>query len=546
MLKRLFRQHIESITTAAVFVALSSLASRLLGVWRDRVLAGTFGAGPELDMYYAAFRIPDLIFNLLVLGALSAGFIPVFTKIIKDMKCNDKFCYTDSPNKEAWELANNVLNVVVLVLLGISLFGITLAPLVTHFIVPGFSGEEKNITIILTRIMFLSPIFLAISGVLGGILQSFKRFLIFSLAPIMYNVGIIIGAIFFVPHMGLYGLAWGVVLGAFLHAIIQIPTVRSLGFRYKLFIKFCDQNLRQIMKMMIPRTLSLAISQINLVVITIIASSLPGGALSAFNFANNLQSFPVGIFGISFAVAAFPALAEYAFNEKKLIENFSRTVRQILFFVIPSTALLIILRAQIIRVVLGSGQFDWQATVLTMDSLGFFAISLFAQALIPLLVRVFYARQNSRTPFFIGLISVVANIVLSIPLSHKFGASGLALAFSLANILNFVLLWLVLSLRLGDLDEKKIIISVLKFVGATLAGGGVAQFMKSFIWPAVDMSKFSGVFLQGLIAGSSGLLIYIFICYLLKSEEYYEFLNSLKKRLPWTKVKTDDQGEARI
>jgi putative peptidoglycan lipid II flippase len=185
-------------------------------------------------------------------------------------------------------------------------------------------------------------------------------------------VGIIIGAIYFVPLWGLKGLAAGVVMGAALHMLIQLPSVFILGYRYRAFINFKDINLKRIAKMMGPRTLSLATAQINLLVITIVASSLPSGSLAIFNFANNLQTFPIGIFGISFAVAAFPILSAVSHDSRKLIANFSSTVRQILFFIIPATVLIITLRAQIIRVVLGTGLFDWNDTIMTMETLAFF------------------------------------------------------------------------------------------------------------------------------------------------------------------------------
>lgn len=545
MFRNIFRRQINSVTVAAALVALSSLISRALGVVRDRILASHFGAGAELDIYYAAFRVPDLIFNLLVLGALSAGFIPIFSGLIKDMKCEPGPCQSGSPNCEAWKLALNVLNILTIGLLFLSVLGMIFAPQIVRLMTPGFSPENQAAAADLTRIMFLSPIFLGISGVFGGILQSFKRFFLYSFAPIMYNLGIIFGALYLSDVYGLAGLAWGVAIGAFLHLLIQVPTVFSLGFRYRFHFNFRDINTRLIGKMMIPRTLSLAISQINLVVITIIASSLTSGSLTVFNLANNLQSFPIGIFGISFATAAFPALAASVKNTKRFKENFSLPFRQILFFIIPATVFLITLRAQIIRVILGSGEFDWRATVLTMDTLAFFALSLFAQATIPLLVRVFYARHNSRTPFYLGLITVILNIVLSLYLAPTMGVAGLALAFSLANIINFILLGAWLYSEIGDLDISTIFRSVLKFSLSAILAGLALQATKSLVWPFIDMTRFSGVLIQLLASAGIGLLIYLAACYLLRSEELFGLLNAFKKRLPFRRVQVDDQGEAR-
>lgn len=545
MFKKFFHQQINSITVAAALVALSSLFSRLLGIIRDRILAGRFGAGADLDIYYAAFRVPDLIYNLIVLGALSAGFVPIFTSLIKDFSCRKEDENSKGENEEAWALANNILNIMFVGLIALSFFGIIFAPSLTRLLAPGFSADSQAATASLTRIMFLSPLFLGISGVLGGILQSFKRFLVYSIAPIFYNFGIIVGALYFSSRWGLYGLAWGVALGAFLHMAVQIPSVYILGFRYKLGIIWRDFNTNKILKMMVPRTMSLAISQINLIVITVIASGLSSGSLSVFNLANNLQSFPIGIFGISFAIAAFPSLSSAAFDKERLTANFSQTIRQILFFIVPATVLIIALRAQIIRVILGTGNFDWQDTVMTMNTLGFFVLSLFAQATIPLLIRVFYARQNSSIPFYLGLATVLVNIGLSFLFSKTLGVAGLALAFSIANILNFVLLWIWLYFSVGSLDIGNIVVSVLKFTASAIGAGLAAQIMKVVIWPFIDMTRFAGVFTQLVVAGSAGILTYLLFCSLFGSEELFGFIAALRNRWPFKKVKIDDQGEAR-
>lgn len=539
-MKKFFNGQINSITTAALLVALSSLLSRFLGIFRDRILAGEFGAGDTLDIYYAAFRLPDLIFNLLVLGALSAGFIPIFTGLLKD-----KSGAQTKDNPAAWQLANSILNLLTLALIVLSVLIIFFSPGLMKLVAPGFSLEKQKLTIALTRIMFLSPIFLGISSVFGGILQSFKRFFVYSLAPIMYNLGIIIGALYFVPLWGVYGLAWGVVFGAIMHLAIQVPTALNLGFKPKLFLTLKDKNIRRIGRLMVPRTLSLAVSQVNLLVITAIASTLTSGSLTIFNFANNLQSFPVGIFGISFAIAVFPTLSAQTLDKNKFKENFSSTMRQIFFFIIPSTVLLLTLRAQIIRVVLGTGRFDWQDTILTLNTLGFFSLSLFAQGGLPLLVRMFYARENSKTPFYVGLVSVFINVLLAIWLGRRLGVAGLALAFSLSSIINFMLLWLILKLELGEMDESRILISVAKFSAAALTAGLAIQSIKYFVADLVDMTRLWGVLTQGIVSGGLGLAVYFLLCALLRSEELFSFWAGIKRRLPWVKVSTGDQGEAR-
>lgn len=545
MLKKLFSGQINSITVAAALVATSSFISRFLGIFRDRILASEFGAGDILDVYYASFRIPDLVFNLLVLGAVSAGFIPVISCLVKDPRCRLKTLFHMSPNKEAWLFASGILNTILLALAVLCALGFAFAPILAGVIAPGFGPEKQLLTARLMRVMFLSPVLFGISSVLGGVLQSFKRFFVYSLSPILYNVGIIIGALFFVPAMGVYGLAWGVVLGAFLHMAIQAPVVYQLGFRYKFVLGWANRNVRELFKMMIPRTMSLGISQLNLLVITILASTLAGGSLAVFNLANNLQSFPVGIFGISFAVAAFPTLSTVAFHKHRLVYNFSHVFRRILFFVVPSTVLMLTLRAQIIRVILGAGEFNWTDTVMTIDTLGFFTISLFAQASIPLFIRVFYARHNAKTPFYIGLASALANFVFSLYFSRIYGVAGLALAFSLANIINFILLWIILRVELGSMDETRVLVSAVKFSIAALGAGTMVQGLKLIIAGYVNMNTFLGIFAQGIIAGLGGIAVYLAFCSFLKSEEFFDFWNMIKRKLPWKKVNLGDQGEAR-
>ena len=527
---KIFQHKINSITVAAALVAASSLISRLLGIFRDRILASHIGPGPELDIYYAAFRIPDLLFNLVVLGALSAGFIPVFSKLIKEVNFKELRLGKSKDNEEAWRLVSNILNILSLTLIALSLLGVIFAPQLMKLVASGFTPENQARAVTLTRIMFLSPLFLGISGIFSAVLQSFKRFIAYSLSPIFYNLGIIVGALWFINWWGLPGLAWGVILGAFFHMAIQLPSILGLGYRYRLILDFKDKNLRKISRLMGPRTLSLAVGQIDLLIITAIASGLAAGSLTVFSLANNLQSFPVGIFGISFAIAAFPTLSQYANNKERLEASFSATFRRILFFVIPFTVLFITLRAQIVRVFFGAGVFSWEDTILTMNTLALFSISLFAQASIPLLVRVFYAQQDSKTPLYISAVTVIANVGLALTFSRHLGVLGLALAYSISSILNFFLLWIFLRIKVGGLDLARIALSALKFSLAAVGGGVAIQITKEVAASAVNMTTFIGVFTQLALASIAGLSIYLLICYLLRSEEFFGLLDSWRNR----------------
>jgi putative peptidoglycan lipid II flippase len=512
----------SSIASAALIISMAGILSRLLGLLRDRILASQFGAGDTLDIYYAAFRVPDLIYNLLILGALSAAFIPVFTGLV-----------AREEKKEAWHLANALLNVALIILIAISAILAIFTPWIMKLITPGFSGGKISLVITLTRIMFLSPIFLGISGIFGGILNSFKRFLIYSLAPIMYNLGIIAGALFFVPYLGVTGLAWGVVLGAVLHMLIQYPAVKISGFKYEYILNFRDSHLRKVIRLMIPRTMGLAVSQINLLVVTIIASTLAAGSLAIFSFANNLQSFPIGIFAIPFALAVFPTLSHFAAKDERdnFIASFSQTFRQILFFVIPASVFMLVLRAQIVRVVLGSGKFDWEDTTLTFQALGIFAISLFAQSLIPLLARSFYALHNTKIPFYTGIASEFVNLTLAIILSQRYGILGLVWAFSLTSIVNMFLLFIILRVKLKNLDDNKIVSATLWISLSALAGGFVAQLSKYIIRPFINLDTFVGVFSQMAFCGAIGLIVYLFFAYIFRLEEFYYIKNFFSSRI---------------
>jgi len=501
----------NSINSAALVIAIAGVLSRVLGLLRDRILAGKFGAGDTLDVYYAAFRVPDLIYNLLILGALSAAFIPVFTGLLAHEK-----------KEEAWRLANSLLSLAVLVLVFISAIFAIFTPFFMDLIAPGFAQEKLAETVTLTRIMFLSPIFLGISGVFGGILNSFKRFLLYSLAPILYNLGIILGAVFLVPVMEISGLAWGVAIGAFFHMLVQYPAVKLSGFKFFPGIKFSDGHLRKVLILMVPRTMGLAVTQVNLLVVTIIASTLSGGSLAIFNFANNLQSFPLGVFAIPFALAVFPTLSYFAAKEQKtdFVDAFSRTFRQILFFVLPASVLILVLRAQIVRVVLGSGKFDWEDTILTFQALGIFSISLFAQCLVPLLARSFYALQNTKIPFYSGIFSETVNLALAIFLSAKYGILGLVWAFSVSGIVNMFLLFFILRLKTGNLDDGRIISVTGKISLFSLAAGGTAQIAKFIIDPYVNLETFFGIFSQLAFCGVAGITVFYALSFIFRLEEF--------------------------
>lgn len=517
---KFFSNQTKTITSAAIILGAASFISRLIGIIRDRIFAHIFGAGAQLDVYFAAFRIPDLIYNLVIVGALSAGFIPVFTRLLSKNK------------KEAWTVTNGVINILGLIIIILIMIMYYFAPQMMAILTPGFNDAQLKAATALTRIMFLSPLILGLSSIVSGVLQSFKCFLIYALTPILYNFGIIFGAIFLVPHYGLKGLAYGVVIGAIMHLAIQLPAFFKYGFRYELTLPFQNKYIREILGTMLPRTLGLATTQLNLIAITIIASTIGTGSVSIFNFANNIQHFPIGIIGISFAIAAFPTLSELAGQNKikNLIENLSHTIGQILFFIIPLTIIFLLLRAQIVRVLLGSGNFTWDNTILTSNTLAFFALSLAAQSLIPLLVRAFFALKDTWTPFLVGFIGSLINIITGLYLKEKLGISGLALAFSFSMTVQVVFLWFFLRQKIGSLNESQMLQSFNKISVAAIVMAVSIQLIKAPIASVVDMTKLWGILTQGAVAGVMGLIIYMVICKLLNLAEMNQFQASLKRK----------------
>ncbi len=513
----------KTIASAATVVAAFSFLSRFVGFIRDRILAGIFGAGDTLDSYYAAFLVPDTIFNLLIVGALAASFIPVFTSLYRAPLTREK----------AWSFTSNIVNILVVIIIILSVIVFIFANPIATLITPGFSAHKHELVAQFMRIMLLSNFLLALSAVFGAVLQGMKRFLVYSLAPVLYNVGIITGALVFVPLIGKTGLAWGVVLGAGLHALVQILAAFQAGFRYKWVWKPKDADTREMGKIMLPRILGISVGQFNAFVMTVIASTLVAGSVTIFQFAYNIQFFVIGIVAVSFAVAAFPTLSELAAekNKKEFIQTFSLTARQILFFIIPATIIFLLLRAQIVRVVVGAGRFGWEETIATADTLAFFTLSFFAQGLNYLLTRSYFAYKDTITPLLAGTVSAIINVISGLLFTHIFGVIGLAFAFSLSSIINLVLLWIPLRVKLGTLHESKILHSLFIIILAAMAQGVVTQGAKYILGGLITLDTFLGVLGSGLLSGGAGLLVYLMIAFGLKSPEAMMFVSSMQRQL---------------
>jgi putative peptidoglycan lipid II flippase len=515
------RKRQSSILSAATIIGAAALCSKALGVIRDRLFASMFGAGDELDIYFVAFRLPDLLHNILISGVISAAFIPVLARYVSKKQID-----------QAWKLSNSLLNLLAILLFILIIVFYIIAPYLMPLFAIGFDDLKMEVTIQLTRIMLLTPIFFTLSNIFSGILNTFKKFFIYALTPIAYNLGIIFGTIFLAPHWGIHGVAAGVVIGSILHFAIQIPSVISTGFRYQPIIVISEE-LKRVGRLMGPRIFGLAAHQINIIVNLSIASTLVIGSVAIFNFAFNLQSLPLGIFGISFAIAAFPILSHQASesDQSVFVQTFSQTFRRILFFVIPSSILILLLRAQIVRVVLGTGAFDWEDTILTARMLGFFSLSLFAQCLIPLIARSFYALEETRTPVIVSVFSMALNIALSLFLVKSHGVIGLAMAFSIASFVNMLTLLVLLHVRFHGLDDRRIITSIVKTTIASLVMGVYAYGTLYAVAPLVNMRTFVGIATQGLVAGTIGIIVFLLMSHVLRNDEVNVFQKIMRTKL---------------
>lgn len=538
MIKRFFLKKESSVASAAIVVAAFGLVSRILGLLRDRFLAQHFGAGDSLDVYFAAFKIPDFIYNVFILGAISAVLIPIFL----DLNQKDQ--------KESFRFLNLVLNDFIWVSLFFIILFIIFTPQLMLLISPGFDAEKMTATVLLTRIMLFSPLLLGVSNILSSILQAQKRFLTYALSPVFYNLGIIFGIFFFVPSMGIQGLAFGVLLGACLHFLIQLPTIIFTGFVFRPTTSFSDESLKKASRLMVPRSMAVISSQINAVVIVAIASYLASGSIAIINLANNLQSVAIGLFGIPLAIAVFPVLSSFfsRSNMEEFSDNFTKTLNKILFLAVPASFVFILLRAQIVRLVLGSGQFNWSDTKLTAATLGLFSLSILFQSVAPLFLRGFYAIQNTKTPFFINVASNVFNIICAISFIFLLRADwatgmfrailklegisdisvlSLPLSFSLASMMNVGLLYYFFRPHIGEEHRKK----SFSYLYNTVFISGVTCFI--MFWSlripvsVIELNTFIGVLVQTVFSLIIGAVVYLFLSCKMGVSEAQELVKSL-------------------
>ena len=542
----LMYREVRGLHQAAYILALFAFGSQMLALVRDRLLAHTFGAGVELDLYYAAFRVPDLLYVLF--GSVLSVYVLL------------PFVSRANGGSEAG--GRHILNqMFTLFLLAYTLMAVVLfvcAPFIIPLLFPGFAGESDTV-VMLTRIMLLQPFLLGLSSLCGVVTQLGHRFILYAVSPLLYNLGIIVGAVALYPFFGLAGLALGVVLGALGHVAVQWPLVRRSQLRFGFVREFDWPLIRSVLTVALPRALTLSVHQISLLILASFASLMAAGSVSVFQFAFNLQSVPLAIVGMSYSVAAFPALAQLASNRE--MQAFTRhlmtSLRHIIFWSLPIIALVVVLRAQIVRVLLGTGAFDWGDTRLTAAVLAVLVVGLAAQAVQLLLVRAFYADGRTVVPFLLSALGLMVTVASALAAWSYFVANpefqrGLETLLRLSGVPGTEVLVLALGYTTGALVMAGLLLSLaartfalaLRPLGrrlfeattAAVAGGVSAYATLALVVDGVNQETFIGILLQGLAAGVMGVLAVGLVYRLLGSHELAEISRAFHAKIFKTDV----------
>ncbi len=507
---------------AAGVVGAATLLSRILGFVRDAVIAWYFGAGHNSDAFIAAFRIPNLLRKLLGEGSISNAFVPVLTDYL-----------AIDGKDEAFRLARSALWVLSILLVVISLGGIILSPLIVKIIVPGFSDspEKISLTVTLSRIMFPYIFFIGLVALSMGILNVFGHFAAPALAPVLLNLAMILSVFFLSPHFErpVLGLAIGVMIGGILQLLLQLRVMAGKGLIFWQKAKIFHPGLKKISQLLPPVIIGGAVYQINVLVGTLLGSFLPEGSVTVLYFADRLVQFPLGIFAIAAATAVLPSLSrQAAVNDlTALKDTFGYAVRLTLFMTIPSMVGLIVLREPIITLLFQRGEFSWQATLLTARALLYYAIGLWAYSAVRIVAATFFALKDTRTPMIMATASILANIVLGAALMKPMAHAGLALATSMASVLNLLLLVYMLRKKLGALGWRRIAKSALRTMGSAAVMGVAVWFVAWILIPAEE-SAFIDLFGGVLICVIVGLAVFSACSYGSKSPELENLLAEIK------------------
>jgi len=536
----IFHRKLSGLHEAAYLLAAFALLSQALGLFRDRLLAHSFGASPALDVYYAAFRIPDFLF--VSLASLAGAYVLI--PFLEEKKREGKVA--------AKEFLSGIWTALFAGMAFASAVLFFVIPPLSHFVVPGFSGAEREEFIFLSRLFLLSPFLLGFSNLLGSVTQAGKRFFAFALSPVLYNLGIIAGIIALAPLWGVRGIALGVVAGAMLHLLIQIPAARAEGI-FPRMSRIRWGEVWRVFSVSLPRTLALSASHFSLLVLIAVASLVSQGSISIFQFSFNLQSVPLGIIGVSYSVAAFPTLARLwgEKDTKKFLDHLGASFRHIILWSLPVTMIFIVLRAQIVRVVLGSGAFNWEHTRLVAAALAVFSISLLAQNLVLLLARGYYAAGKTKQVLLAGLSSSLLTILLGMVLFRLVSDSAgfrafieavlkiegiggsavvaLPLAWSIGLIANAVLLAVLFRRDFGGFGGG-VWRSFWENLAASILLGVTAYVSLNILDNFFNLNTFLGVFFQGAIAGVISSIVWGASLFALKNREFLDTVASFRRK----------------
>lgn len=522
--KEILEKESSSILSAATIIMGATLISAVLGVVRTRLLISHFYVDKGMvDVFWAAFRLPDMIFQIVVVGALSSAFIPVFSRHIGN-------------RDEANRLASSAITVVMGVMMALSILIMILAEPLSRVIAGGFTESQIEIMVNLTRIMAGAQLFFGFSSFLTGIIQSRKRFLIPALSPVLYNVGIIIGIVGLGRMFGIYGPAIGVIIGALLHLIAQIPLARSLGFQYRPTLRV-ESGVREMGGLMLPRTLTLSLAQIESTVIIAFSSWLGLGMVTIVSIAQQLAGLPVRLVGIPIAQASLPFFARTGDSLQNLARIVTSTILEMLYLALPASAIILVLRIPFVRLAYGADSFPWGETVMTGKLVAILAVSIAARSLTHIIVRVFYALHDTKTPFFIGLISTIINVGLSYYLLFIIGSGvmGMAVAITIAALVETAALASALYKR-ANLSRREIVGPLSKIVFATIVMGfslwGPLRLLDQLIF---DTTRTIPLIMLTITVSIIGLVVYVGLSYMLQIKELAVFARIGEKLGNWQK-----------
>ncbi len=531
--KKIFLSEQTSILSAATVIMIMTVASLILGLLRQRVILNFFDPA-EAALFFAAFRLPDLVFEVLIYGMFSSAFIPIFTKLLK------------KDSREAWDTAARTVNICLLIFGIAALLIAIFADQLYGFIAPGYSASQIHTIANLARIMFFAQGIFVISYVLTSVLESMNRFLIPALAPLIYNLGLIFGTLFLHSRFGLMAPAIGVVLGAFTHFLIQLPLAWQLGFRFSRSFEPND-GVRHVAKLAAPRLIDLGFQQIADTTVLFFASLISAASYTYFTLASSLQAAPVRLFGTSLAKAALPTLTRESENLEKFRDILFKTIYQMFFLVMPIVTLFIILRIPVVRILFGTSIFDWKSTVETGMVLTGFAVGIAFQTFVPMLARGFYALHDTQVPVVISVIGdstvIIGDLIMVRGL--KFSSWALAFSYSLGAFIESVILIIVLRDRLKNFSIFAVIKPFWKVLVASSISGAVMYYLLKFFdkWDPIKIvrpiafenfvldTRYTGnlIILTGLVA-SIGMIIYLIVCFILRSDELFEIWNAITTR----------------